>query len=156
MKNRSGQSKKYGNVRCEADGYKFDSLDERERYFELKNDSGVSQLAVKPAFLLRVNGVDIFSRPFHPDFSYYPIGCETDLKLIVVEDVKGYLDSGDAATKLYEVKKRLVKAIYGINIKTYQTEKTKRAQERRLAKKSEQGKLKRLVKKTISRTPTKL
>lgn len=50
---------KYKNVRCEADGIKFDSLREREVYFDLKTlqrAGKISGLEVHPRYSLDMNG----------------------------------------------------------------------------------------------------
>ena len=134
---------KYKNRKVEHDGYTFDSLAERDRYLvlkEMERAGAIRDLVVKPAYLLQVNGVKIFDRPFHPDFAYEWIvcpACDSASHLpvsYVVEDVKGYLDPSDAATRIFKVCCRLMLAIHGIEVRIVQTEKTIAQQERRKSK----------------------
>lgn len=99
---------KYRNVKCEADGLKFDSLKERNRYTELKllEDAGeIDFLEVHPLFRLMVEGELICK--YSPDFSYYENGK------LVVEDVKSEITK----TYAYRIKKKLMKAIFGVEIR---------------------------------------
>lgn len=99
---------KYRNKRTEIDGIKFDSLVEGARYVVLKRlqASGViSGLKCHEPYALPVNGVLVCK--YIADFVYVDAeGCR------VVEDVKG-----GAVTPVYALKKKLMKAIHGIEIK---------------------------------------
>lgn len=100
---------KWKNVRCEADGKKFDSKHEKDRYMQLKmlqNAGEISNLRVKPRYELIVNKVKICERGFYPDFSY-----EQDGKT-VIEDTK----SKATVTDVYKMKRQLLKALYGLEI----------------------------------------
>ena len=73
--------------RCEYDGYKFDSIAERDRYIYLgscQRDGDISGLTVHPRFEFVVNGIKI-GRGYKPDFQY-----RAATGLICVEDVKGW------------------------------------------------------------------
>lgn len=99
---------KYGNKKVTIDGKKFDSKAESSRYVELKRlqDGGViSGLKTQEAFALPVNGVLVCK--YLADFCY----VDSDGNR-VVEDVKG-----GPVTPAYTLKKKLMKAIHGIEIK---------------------------------------
>jgi hypothetical protein len=98
---------KLRNVRTSVDGYSFDSLSEAKRYGELKIEAMagiITDLEVHKPFRLVVNGIHICD--YESDFTY-----RRDGKL-VVEDVK----SKPTVTRLYRVKKKLMRAIHGIEI----------------------------------------
>ena len=98
---------KYGNRKVQADGFTFDSQAEYRRYRELKlleAAVAIKGLQVHPLFALRVNGQHIGN--YEADFSYIELPGERH----VVEDVKG------VRTAVYRLKKRMVKALYGIDI----------------------------------------
>jgi hypothetical protein len=98
---------KYRNVKVEVDGYKFDSKKEAAYYGKLKvlKASGVVldfKMQVRYDFV--INGVKIGF--YKSDFDV--IWKEGGLK---VTDAKGF------KTPVYQLKKRLMKALYGIVIK---------------------------------------
>lgn len=98
---------KYRNVKCEEDGYRFDSQAERRRYRELKRlaVAGIIEgLVLQPPFPLEVNGQKIAT--YKADFLYF----DRERGQVVVEDVKG------VKTPVYRLKKKLVKAIHGVEI----------------------------------------
>ena len=98
---------KYGNKKVEIDGKKFDSKAEGARYVELKRlqEGGViSGLKTQEEFALPVNGALICK--YRADFCY----VDSD-GIRVVEDVKG-----GPVTPVYTLKKKLMKAIHGIEI----------------------------------------
>lgn len=98
---------KYGNTRVVVDGIKFDSKKEARRYQELKimvKAGLINQLELQPKFDLIVNGKKCGF--YKADFQY----VELDQGKQIVEDVKGM------KTPVYNLKKKLVKAIYGIAI----------------------------------------
>lgn len=98
---------KYSNVKCEEDGYRFDSQAERRRYRELKHlvaAGAIEGLVLQPPFPLEVNGQKIAT--YRADFLYF----DRERGQAVVEDVKG------ALTPVYRLKKKLVKAIHGVEI----------------------------------------
>lgn len=96
---------KYGNVKVELDGHKFDSKREARRYQDLKlmeKVHQISNLVVHPRWRIFIKGQEICD--YIGDFEYEIDGC------IVVEDTKGF------RTAVYRIKKKLMKAAYGIEI----------------------------------------
>lgn len=97
---------KYGNRRVKVDGYTFDSAAEHRRYCDLKllAEAGeISELIVHPQYDLIVNGCKIGR--YVADFEYLaPTGRW------IVEDTKG------VKTPIYQLKKKMIKAIYNIDI----------------------------------------
>jgi len=93
---------KYRNVRTNG----FASKKEAARYQELKlleKAGEISDLRTHPVFRLEINGVLICK--YEADFSY------RDWQgLPITEDVKG------VRTPIYKLKKKLMRAIYGIEI----------------------------------------
>ena len=107
---------KYGNKKVTIDGKKFDSKAEGARYVELKRlqEGGViSGLKTQEEFALPVNGVLVCK--YLADFCY----VDSD-GIRVVEDVKG-----GPVTPVYTLKKKLMKAIHGIEIKEVRRAKRK-------------------------------
>ena len=106
-----GKRPKYGNKKTEVDGIMFDSKGEANRYLELKmfQQGGViANLQHQVRYQLTVNGMKV--GVYVADFVY------TDVKNgeQVIEDYKG----GRATkTPLYLLKKKLMKAIYGYDIR---------------------------------------
>jgi hypothetical protein len=97
---------KYGSRRITIDGHNFMSEKEGRRYralMLLKAAGEIDTLVLQPRFPLVVEGQKICT--YVADFSY----LTRDGKL-VTEDVKGVL------TDLYKLKKKLVKALYNIDI----------------------------------------
>ena len=100
-------SSKMHNVRINLDGYSFDSLSEARRYGELKIEEMagiIANLEVHKPFGLDVNGVHICD--YESDFTYHRDGK------LVVEDVK----SKATVTYAYRIKKKLMLAVFGIEI----------------------------------------
>ena len=96
---------KYGNKKTVVDNITFDSMKEAARYGELKlleKAGKIDLLELQPKFRLEVNGEKICT--YIADFQYDDDGHT------VVEDVKG------VKTAIYRLKKKLVKAIFGIDI----------------------------------------
>jgi hypothetical protein len=98
--------RKYRNVPCEVDGFRFDSKREADRWLVLKamQDAGeIKCLRRQCPIRVEVNGVRVCE--YVADFVYFGgDGRE------VVEDVKGY------RTAIYKLKKKLVWAACGIDI----------------------------------------
>jgi len=96
---------KYKNIRTALDGIVFDSQREAKRYGELKlleRAGEISGLQLQPRFPIVINGVKVCT--YVADFQYRtPSGP-------VTEDVKGM------KTPIYNLKKKLVKAVHGIEI----------------------------------------
>jgi hypothetical protein len=98
---------KYYNKRTEVHGTSFDSKKEAARYQELlllERAHKIVDLELQPRFDLVVNDCKIGF--YKADFRY------TDIKTgsSVIEDVKGM------KTPVYNLKRKLVKALYGIDI----------------------------------------
>lgn len=96
---------KYRNKKTVVDGIKFDSQREATRYSVLKimQAAGViSDLRLQVPYVINVNGLKICK--YVADFVYIDRGRE------VVEDVKGM------KTPTYNLKKKLMKAVHGIEI----------------------------------------
>jgi hypothetical protein len=96
---------KYRAVRTTVDGITFASKAEARRYQELKmlvKAGVIGDLRLQPRYPFVVNRVKIGA--YVGDFLYERDGVE------IVEDVKGVL------TPVYRLKKKLMKAIYGIEI----------------------------------------
>lgn len=98
---------KYGAIKTTVDGIKFDSKKEARRYLQLKlmaRAGEILYLELQPKFDLMVNGTKCGF--YKADFKY----IDTRTGKEVVEDVKGM------KTPVYNLKKKLVKAIYNIDI----------------------------------------
>lgn len=99
---------KYRNIKTVIDGITFASKAEAWRYLELmalKKAMVISDLVLQPKWAMKVNGVKICS--YVADFAYREKGNFW----LIVEDVKGI------KTPVYRLKKKLMKAIHGIDIK---------------------------------------
>ena len=97
---------KYHAVKAEVDGYIFASKREARRYGELKllyNAGEIFELTLQPKFEITINKVHICN--YFADFRY-----ETKYGAMITEDVKG------VKTPVYKLKKKLVEALYGIEI----------------------------------------
>ena len=89
------------------DGYLFGSQAEAARYGELKlleRAGEIRGLVIHPRYSLTVK--DILVGVYEADFGYVVSETET----LIVEDVKG------EPTPVYRLKKKLVRALYGIEI----------------------------------------
>ena len=101
---------KYGNKKTQFDGITFDSKAEAERYKVLRalELTGVIKgLELQKPYRLckgRWSNGKPFSITYKADFVYTLDGE------IIVEDVKGY------RTEAYQMKKKLMRAVYGIEI----------------------------------------
>lgn len=98
---------KFRAIKTEIDGIKFDSLKEGRRYAELKlleRGKVIKDLKVHVKYSLDVNGFHICN--YTPDFTYL------ENNLLVVEDVK----SSATKTRDYMIRKKLMRAIHGIEI----------------------------------------
>ncbi len=100
-----GFPRKYRNQPTFVDGIRFASKKEAYRYRELKileSNNLISNLSLQPRFPLIVNGTKVAT--YVGDFAY------VDDRGKIVEDVKGI------RTPVYKLKKKLLKAIHGIDI----------------------------------------
>tara|TARA_R110002020_G_scaffold467655_1_gene691392 strand:- start:28299 stop:28607 length:309 start_codon:yes stop_codon:yes gene_type:complete len=96
---------KYKAIKTKVDDITFDSKKEARRYVQLKlmvKAGAISELKLQPRFDLIINGCKCGF--YKADFDYIENGKR------VIEDVKGM------KTPVYNLKKKLVKAIYGIDI----------------------------------------
>lgn len=101
-----GRQGKYNAHRTEVDGVVFDSKAEANRYLELKlllQAGEITDLVLHPRFELAVKGQKICS--YIADFQYKDQHGQT-----ITEDVKG------KRTAVYQLKKKLMRAIHGIEI----------------------------------------
>jgi hypothetical protein len=97
---------KYRNIKTEVHGITFASKKEAYRYCELKllqRASEISDLELQPRYDIVINGMKVCT--YVADFRYKESG-ET-----ITEDAKGML------TPMYRLKKKLMKACHGIEIK---------------------------------------
>lgn len=107
--NFSRSKSKFNNVKTEVDGLRFDSKKEAQRYVQLRLRERIGEivsLEIQPRFRLEVNGQKVCE--YRADFRY----TEQATGRVVVEDVKG----GPTATPVYRLKKKLVKALHGIEV----------------------------------------
>lgn len=103
-----GTVRKFRNRPVVVDGLRFDSQAESRRYLWLKAEQAagrIRDLVVHPVYPLVVNGQPIGR--FVPDFHYVRDGR------VVVEDVKSPVT---AALRVYQMKKRLLAALRGIEV----------------------------------------
>lgn len=104
---------KYNAKKVTIDGIEFDSTWEGQRYSQLKvleKAGEITDLQLQVKMSIDVNGVHICK--YIADFVYFENGEK------VVEDAKG------VKTAIYRQKKKLIKAIYGIDIReTYRPSK---------------------------------
>ena len=101
---------KYNAQRTEVDGFVFDSKREARRYQELQlleRAGQIEHLELQPIFDISVNGQKICK--YIADFRYMDLAPGS--AGVVVEDSKG------VKTDVYKLKKKLVKAVYGIDVK---------------------------------------
>lgn len=99
---------KYRAIRTTVDGLKFDSKREAERYMALRQllrIGEISDLRLQVKFPITVNNQKICT--YIADFTYKDSATGD----FVVEDSKGM------KTRTYVLKKKLVKAVYGIEIR---------------------------------------
>ena len=98
---------KYGNRITEVDGIKFQSAAEAARYGVLKamqRGSLISGLELQPRYDFALHGVKMGF--YKADFRYR----DNRTGEIICEDVKGM------KTPVYRLKKKMLKAFYGIDI----------------------------------------
>lgn len=114
---------KYGAIKAEIDGIKFDSKKEAARYCELsllQKAGEISDLKLQPKFLLipskrRSDGVLEREAAYHPDFSYIERG------VLVVEDVK----SKPTKTPDYVLRRKLMLHVHGVEVREIDSVKRK-------------------------------
>lgn len=106
---------KYGAKRVQIDGITFSSMAESRRYIELKQLEAaghISKLELQPRFELAPSVKYTGSARAKPALRYTGDFAYVDhLGKKVIEDVKGFSD------RSYEIRKHLMLAIHGIEIK---------------------------------------
>lgn len=98
---------KYHNVKTIIEGIKFDSKKEAARYKELCllfRAGEIKDLECQPKYPIKINGQKICS--YIADFRYRNKGKGE----WIIEDVKGF------KTAIYRLKKKLVFALYGVEV----------------------------------------
>jgi hypothetical protein len=98
---------KYRAIPTEVEGIRFASRMEARRYQELRlmeRAGEISNLKLQTRWPLVVNGVKVCE--YRPDFEY----DDARTAQHVVEDTKG------AVTSVYRLKKKLMKAVHGVEI----------------------------------------
>ena len=103
------KASKYHNRKTTYQGVRFDSQKEAKRYQELQwmQQAGLIQdLELQPRYDLIVNGHKIGF--YRGDFRYKDVATDS----VILEDVK----SPATRTAVYRLKKKLVKALYGVEI----------------------------------------
>ena len=97
---------KYKAIKTVVDNITFDSKREAARYGELKllfRAGQIRNLEIQPEFRVEMNGVKVFK--YRADFAYFE-GQDR-----IFEDVKG------VRTPVYKLKKRIIEALYSIQIR---------------------------------------
>lgn len=98
--------RKFGNKHCVIDGLKFHSLKEGARYRELKllqSAGKIKDLKLQVKFDIKIHCTKVCT--YIADFTYLENGK------YIVEDVKGM------RTAVFNLKKKLLKAVRGIDIR---------------------------------------
>jgi hypothetical protein len=98
---------KYHNIKTYVDEIKFSSKKEAARYSELKilvQVGAIQALELQPKYLIKINDVKVCY--YVGDFRYF----DNETQTTILEDSKG------VRTPIYRLKKKLVKAVYGIDI----------------------------------------
>ena len=99
---------KHGNLKCKFDGIVFDSGEEGIRYLCLKDMLAKGQIAclkLQVPYKFEINGVLVCT--YIADFQYVDKATGD----LIVEDVKGRI------IPVYVINRKLMKAIYGIEIR---------------------------------------
>jgi Protein of unknown function (DUF1064) len=100
--------RKYKNIKITHDGITFDSKAEFSRYNTLKTleKAGlIKNLTLQPKFDFTLPNIKKKLFTYIADFSY-----QNELGQTIIEDVKG------VKTPVYRLKKKLIEALYGIEI----------------------------------------
>jgi len=120
---------KYYNEPTRVDGYYFPSKGEAARYKELRlleRAGEITDLQVHPRFELSAFGLDrgapVPVATYVADFSYRQVDEKAGRLRLVVEDYK----STATITQLYKLKKRWMKAQYGVEVQEITTERRRR------------------------------
>lgn len=100
------KASKYRNVKVRIDGILFDSKREGARYCELKlleKAGEISDLELQPGFMCMIGSIRICK--YSADFAY-----KDNAGNRIIEDAKAI------RTDVYKLKKKLVKALHGVDI----------------------------------------
>jgi hypothetical protein len=122
---RRGRGNKYRARKRVLDGIRFDSIRESERYRELallQKAGRIRELKIHPQYTLAVHGevVSVYAADFeYIEATHDAEACPTpqyhaEHGKLVVEDVKS---RPTASRQDYRIKKALMRALYGIEIK---------------------------------------
>jgi hypothetical protein len=108
---------KFGNQKVEIDGYTFDSKKEGQHYLLLKmrqRMKEIDRLELQPVFPIYIETPDrgrIVCGDFTADFRYWEL-FKDGTERLRVDDVKSTVTK----TEAYQLRKKLVEAIYSITI----------------------------------------
>lgn len=105
------RASKYAAIPTEVDGIRFASKKEARRYEELRDlqkYGEITNLDLQKNYALVVKDVKV--GVYRADFVYEQRGN------LIVEDVKGYRCKASPVYKLFLLKKKLLKALYGIDV----------------------------------------
>lgn len=106
---------KYGNIKCEFEGIKFDSKKEMRRYLTLKQNQMlgfIQNLELQPKFKFEVDGKPLkMNRKGARQVTYTADFRYTENGETIVEDVKGFL------TPEFKIKMALMWTLYGIDLR---------------------------------------
>jgi len=105
---KANKPSKYRNVKCKLGDMTFDSKAEMARYVQLdlyRRAGHITDLERQVKFPIAVNGMHICT--WIADFRYTEVATGE----VITEDYKGF------KTPVYNLKKKLIRAVYGINIK---------------------------------------
>ncbi len=101
---------KYRSRPCVIDNIRFASQKEGKRYVELsllQKAGKIKKLRLQPKYPISINNKKICT--YIADFEYYRI-LDGEIAEIITEDTKGF------KTPIYRLKKKLLNAVYGIQI----------------------------------------
>ena len=117
----SGPLAKFRNIKCEADGYKFDSKKERSHYFllrELERQGQIQNLVLQPKWKFEIDGKPLKHAgkgarqlSYTADFQY--VTHEGDIPKLNVVDVKSKITAKEPK---FIIKKALMWTLYGIDV----------------------------------------
>ena len=96
------------------DGHRFPSKKEAQEYTDLKlreSAGDISHLQIQVTFPLVIDDIAIFPRGYVADFTFLERQKDRETWKLVVADAKG------VKTDVYQIKKRLMLAIWGITIR---------------------------------------
>jgi len=110
--------RKYRNVPTKVDGIRFDSKKEAARYSELKlleKAGEIGLVELQPAFKIEINCKKICT--VIPDFAYVEHGAKIGVDGLVVRTIEDVKSPATRKNPTYRLKKKLLEAVYGIEIR---------------------------------------